>query len=151
MRSHDADKLARRDHLGLLPELRKMARVAGHQAIGARGIGALDESIAVAVLRHLERAQSLDRGRTVAKENSTLFRAPAAGGLDLADEGRRLVNAHRSRTEALFGSARGGLGAGAGRKEPRDIRAFLRPLTPVQDTEERIWRKPFLRCGWRAR
>src|ERR1035437_2265717 len=45
MRCHDADELSRRDHLGLLPELREMPLVAGHQVIGAGGIGALQELV----------------------------------------------------------------------------------------------------------
>src|ERR1019366_713288 len=49
VRSHDADELAGRDHLRLLPEPRKMPLVAGHQLIGAGGIGALQELVVVRV------------------------------------------------------------------------------------------------------
>jgi hypothetical protein len=40
MRGDDIDKLPRCDHLRLLPELREMPPVAGHQIVGAGGIGA---------------------------------------------------------------------------------------------------------------
>ncbi len=37
---HDGDELARRNHFSFLPEFRKMPLVAGHQVVGARGVGA---------------------------------------------------------------------------------------------------------------
>src|SRR5216684_6090358 len=39
MGCYDADELAGRDHLGLLPELRKMPLVASHQVVGTGSIG----------------------------------------------------------------------------------------------------------------
>ena len=52
--SHDADELAGGDHLGFLPEPREMPLVAGHQVVGAGGIGAFQKLVVVRVLGHLE-------------------------------------------------------------------------------------------------
>ena len=45
MRCHDADELARRYHLGFLPELREMRLIAGQQVICTRGICAFDKLV----------------------------------------------------------------------------------------------------------
>src|ERR1035437_9405796 len=68
MRRHDADEVARCDRLGLLPELREMPLVAGHQVIGAGGIGALQELVVAGVLRGVQRARRLDNLRMVLDE-----------------------------------------------------------------------------------
>src|ERR1035437_8852627 len=76
MRRHDADELARRDHLGLLPELREMPLVACHQVIGAGGIGALQELVVAGVLRGVQRARRLDNLRMVLDELQELQAEP---------------------------------------------------------------------------
>jgi hypothetical protein len=48
-------KVAGCNHLGLLPELRKMPLVAGHQVVGTGSIGALQKLVVAGVLRDLER------------------------------------------------------------------------------------------------
>ena len=53
MGGHDADELARRDHLGSLPEPWEMPQVAGHQIVGARGVGTFHEFIIVGVFCYL--------------------------------------------------------------------------------------------------
>jgi Protein of unknown function (DUF3738) len=53
VRRHDVDEFTGRNHLRLLPELRKMAGITSHQVIGARGIGAFHEDIIVGVGRDL--------------------------------------------------------------------------------------------------
>lgn len=56
MRCHEADKFAGRDHLGFLPELGKMTLVAGHEVIGAHGIGAFQKPVVVRVGGYLKGA-----------------------------------------------------------------------------------------------
>ena len=53
---HDADELARRDHLGLCQELRKIQLIARHQIVGARGFSAFQELVIVGVSGHAEPA-----------------------------------------------------------------------------------------------
>src|SRR5689334_3116050 len=57
---HDADELTRRDHLGFLPEFRKVTLVACHQVVGARGIGTFQELVIVRVRCHLQRARGFE-------------------------------------------------------------------------------------------
>src|SRR5216684_3740299 len=47
MRRHDADELARCDHLGALPELREMPLVAGYQIVGTGRTSTFQEFIIV--------------------------------------------------------------------------------------------------------
>lgn len=68
MRSHDADELARRDHLGLLPELREMPLISGDKVVGAGGVGAFNKPVVVGVFCHLERAHGLDGVRMALDE-----------------------------------------------------------------------------------
>ena len=56
VRRYQIDKLPGRDNLRLLPILREVPLVAGHEIIGATGVGALDEDVVVGVLRHLKGA-----------------------------------------------------------------------------------------------
>src|SRR6266496_15571 len=60
MRGDDVHKLARRDRLGFLPEPREMPLVAGHEIVGTRGLGALQELVVVRVARQLERTGGRD-------------------------------------------------------------------------------------------
>ncbi len=73
MRRHDVDEFSRCDHPGFLPELRKMPRTAGHQVIGAGGIGAFQEIVVVRVLRHPQRAGWGNRARAVPDELEELL------------------------------------------------------------------------------
>jgi PAS domain S-box-containing protein len=73
MGCYDADELAGRDHLGLLPELRKMPLVAGHQVVGTGSIGALQKLVVAGVLRGLERTRWADELRTVLYELEELL------------------------------------------------------------------------------
>src|SRR6516225_1525520 len=54
VRCNDADEFAGCDHLGFLPESRKMPLVPGHQVVGAYGIGAFNELVIVGIARHLQ-------------------------------------------------------------------------------------------------
>jgi len=65
---HDADKLARGDHLGFLPEFWKVPRVPGHQVVGAGGISAFQKSVVVGVLCHLQRSRRDDAMRPARDE-----------------------------------------------------------------------------------
>ena len=65
---HDADKLARSDHLGFLPEFWKVPRVPGHQVVGAGGISAFQKSVVVGVLCHLQRSRRDDAMRPARDE-----------------------------------------------------------------------------------
>ena len=78
MWSHDADEFAGRDHLGLLPELRKMPLIAGHEIVGAGSIGALQKLVVAGVLRDLERMRRPDQLRMVPYELEELLAEPLA-------------------------------------------------------------------------
>ncbi len=73
MGCYDADELAGRDHLGLLPELRKMPLVAGYQVVGTGSIGALQKLVVARVLRDLEGMRWPDEMRTVLYELAELL------------------------------------------------------------------------------
>src|SRR5882762_748351 len=68
VRSNDADELAGRDHLGLLPELWKMPLVAGYQVVDASRVGAFQELVVVGILRNLERTRGVNELRMVLYE-----------------------------------------------------------------------------------
>src|SRR5882724_4376112 len=57
VRGYDADEFAGCDYLGLLPELWKMALVAGDQIVGASGVGTFQELVVVGIARYLERTR----------------------------------------------------------------------------------------------
>jgi len=65
VRGHDADEFARRDYLGLLPELWKMPLVAGYQIVDASRVRAFQELVVVGILRNMERARGVNELRTV--------------------------------------------------------------------------------------
>src|ERR1700731_319458 len=73
MGCYDADELAGRDHLGLLPELRKMPLVASHQVVGTGSIRALQKLVVAGVLRDLERTRWADELRTALYELEELL------------------------------------------------------------------------------
>ena len=54
---HKADELARRNDLGIFPEARKMALVAGDQVVRAGGVGALEEFVVFGVVGDFERVE----------------------------------------------------------------------------------------------
>src|SRR5208337_670822 len=54
MRGNQADKLARRDDLGILPERREMLTITSDQKVGTSRIGALDKDVVVWIARHLD-------------------------------------------------------------------------------------------------
>src|SRR5262249_54892374 len=68
VRRHDAKEFARGDHLGFLPKFRKMTRIAGHQVVGASGIGAFQKDIVVWIGGDLERPRRLHRLRMAPNE-----------------------------------------------------------------------------------
>lgn len=55
MWSDDSNELARSDDLGLFPECRKMALIAGYEVIGASLVGTLKENVVPGVARGLDR------------------------------------------------------------------------------------------------
>jgi hypothetical protein len=78
MRRHDADELAGGDHLGFLPEFRKMPLIVGHQVVGAGSIGALQELVIAGVFRDPERARGADELSMILDELEKLLpEAPA--------------------------------------------------------------------------
>jgi hypothetical protein len=54
MRRYQANKLAGRDDLGLLPKPRKMPRVSSHEIIRAGSISAFKEYVVAGVTRNLK-------------------------------------------------------------------------------------------------
>lgn len=56
VRRDNVDELARCDDFGLLPELREMPWIAGHEVVRASDIGALNEDIVAGVARNEQRA-----------------------------------------------------------------------------------------------
>ena len=78
VRCHNADELSRCDHLGFLPELRKMPLVASYEVVRARSIGAFEELVIGRVVRHLEPAARDDGIRTASDELQELLSQPPA-------------------------------------------------------------------------
>ena len=69
---HDADELARGNHLRLLPEPREMSLVTGHQVV-ARGVGAFQELVVIGVFRNAERRHGANRLRMIFDELQKLL------------------------------------------------------------------------------
>jgi len=68
MRPDDADKFARVDDFGFLPELWEMALSAGDQVVRAGGVGAFQENVIGGVGRDLKRADGRDEMGPVFKQ-----------------------------------------------------------------------------------
>src|SRR5258705_8556300 len=73
VRGYDADEFAGRDYLGLLPELWKMALVAGDQVVGTGNVGAFQEFVVGGILCYLKRTRRADELRMVFDELEELL------------------------------------------------------------------------------
>ncbi len=73
MRRHDGKEFARGDYLGVLPEFRKMTRIAGYQVVGASGIGAFQEDVVVGIRGDSERLRWRHRLRMAPNELQDLL------------------------------------------------------------------------------
>ena len=78
MRPDDADEFAGGDDFGFLPELWKMALIAGDQVVRAGGIGALEENVIGGVGRDLKRGGRRDETSPVFEELEKLMPEPFA-------------------------------------------------------------------------
>ena len=78
MRSDDADEFAGSDDFGFLPELWKMALIAGDQVVRAGGIGAFEEYVIGGVGRDLKLAGGHDEMGSVFEELKKLPPEPFA-------------------------------------------------------------------------
>jgi hypothetical protein len=78
MRPDDADQFAGADDFGFLPELWKVALIAGDQVIRASGVGAFKENIIGGVGRDLKRAEGRDEMSSVFEELKKLVPEPFA-------------------------------------------------------------------------
>ena len=68
MRGDDIDELAARDDFGFLPELGKMALVAGDEIVGAGSIGAFEEDIVAGIGSDLKGLRGRDEVGAVSDE-----------------------------------------------------------------------------------
>ncbi len=78
MRGDDIDELAGRDDLSFLPELGKMALVAGDEIVGTGGIGAFEEDIVAGVGSDLKGLRERDEVGAVSEELKELKAEPFA-------------------------------------------------------------------------
>ncbi len=78
MRPDDTDKFAAADDFGFLPELWKMALIAGDQVVRAGGVGAFEENVIGGVGRDLNRAGGRHEMGPIFEELEKLLPEPFA-------------------------------------------------------------------------
>ena len=78
MRADDADEFARVDDFGFLPELWKMALIAGDQVIRAGSVGAFEENIIGGIGSDLKRARGRDEMGAISQKLKKLLPQPFA-------------------------------------------------------------------------
>src|SRR5258708_18390222 len=78
VRGDDIDELAGRDDLGFLPELGKMALVAGYEVVGTGGIGTFEEDIVAGVGGDLKGWRGRDEVGAVSDELKEVKAEPFA-------------------------------------------------------------------------
>src|ERR1700687_423638 len=103
MGCYDADEVAGWDHLGLLPELRKMPLVAVHQVVGTGSIGALQKLVVAGSFA----TWSAYAGLTSCARFSASWRSCSRGPLRILSSGRESTSRYSARTASVTYSLAG--------------------------------------------
>ena len=77
---HQADKIAGRDDLRILPVSRKVLAIAGDQKVGASHVGTLDKDVVVRVACYLDMARGSYEMSVVLDELKQLKPQPSSNG-----------------------------------------------------------------------